>query len=222
MDKIWEELSEFKTLAQESYGEYKEKGSKFIGFAYPLENESDPENRIAEIKKIHHKARHWCYAYTWQGTFRSNDDGEPSGTAGKPIENQLKSYDLENTLIIVVRYFGGTKLGTSGLINAYKTASKEALDNAEIIIKSKFVNYELKSDYENMGLILNTLKKLNIEIDHKDFSDDVKINICILISDDNRKIQEVKAQLLNISMDALNDSSIVPFCKFKKSGICLK
>ena len=125
----------FLTIGQPAEGLYKEKGSKFIGLAFPVKTEDEVKERLEETRKTYYDARHHCYAYILghEGTqFRANDDGEPNHSAGDPILGQIRSKELTNTLVIVVRYFGGTKLGVSGLINAYKTAAALALDNTSI------------------------------------------------------------------------------------------
>jgi uncharacterized YigZ family protein len=126
----------YKTIANPSEGLFKDKGSKFISFAFPVESEDEIKNIIQTIKKEHFSARHHCYAWRLgfeKLLFRANDDGEPSSTAGKPILGQIQSFDLTNILIVVVRYFGGTLLGVSGLINAYKNAASDAILQAEIV-----------------------------------------------------------------------------------------
>jgi len=128
-----------KTLSAPAEAIFKEKRSKFLAFAYPVENETEIKEKIALLKKKYHDARHHCYAYILgadKSTYRMNDDGEPSGTAGRPIHGQLLSKEVTNVLIVVVRYFGGVKLGTGGLRVAYKLAAKEVLENAQIIEKN--------------------------------------------------------------------------------------
>ena len=129
----------YNTIESTFIGEiYKEKGSKFIGYAYPVKNEDDIANYISQLKAEHHKARHWCYAWRLgmeNFRFRANDDGEPSNSAGQPIYGQLLSFDVTNILIIVVRYYGGTKLGVGGLINAYRTAANNVLEVSKIVKK---------------------------------------------------------------------------------------
>jgi len=129
----------FKTIAAPAEAVYKEKRSKFFAFAFPVENEAEIKEKVAFLKKKYHDARHHCYAYILGAdrlTYRMNDDGEPSGTAGRPIHGQLLSKEVTNALIVVVRYFGGIKLGTSGLRIAYKMAAKEVLEKATIIKKT--------------------------------------------------------------------------------------
>jgi uncharacterized YigZ family protein len=129
----------FKTISAPAEAIFKEKRSKFLSFAFPVENEAEIKEKIAFLKKKYHDARHHCYAYilgTDKSSYRVNDDGEPSGTAGRPIHGQLLSKEVTNVLIVVVRYFGGVKLGTGGLRVAYKMAAKEVMENAIIITKT--------------------------------------------------------------------------------------
>ena len=144
----------YKTVNRLSTGEFKDRGSKFLSFVYPINNEDDVKNILTEIKKKYHDARHHCYAFSLgadKDYYRVNDDGEPSGTAGKPIYNQILSYDLTNVLIIVVRYFGGTLLGTGGLINAYRNAAADSLRNAEVIEKTVNDTLDLIFDYTDIN-----------------------------------------------------------------------
>lgn len=155
------------TIQDPAEGLYKEKGSKFIGYAFPVSSEAEIKDHIAQLKKEHHSARHWCYAYRLgadKKLFRANDDGEPSGTAGKPILNQLIAADLTDTLIVVVRYFGGTLLGTSGLITAYKSAAAAALANVKI--KEKYIteNYLVTFDTAITNEVMRRLKEYDTEI----------------------------------------------------------
>ena len=152
---------QYQTISKPSKGLYKEKGSKFIGYAIPVNDKEKVKQHLAEIKQEHRSARHHCYAYRLGNNgddYRTNDDGEPSGTAGKPILGQLQSFQLTNVLIIVVRYFGGTKLGTSGLIRAYRSAAKDALNNAVIIQKQVLHYYEISFDYTAMSQVMNCLR----------------------------------------------------------------
>jgi len=151
----------YHTIAGESEGIYREKGSKFIALAYPVKTEEDVKQKVAEIKKKYYDARHHCYAYILgpnKDAYRMNDNGEPSGTAGRPIHGQLLSKDLTNTLVIVVRYFGGIKLGVSGLQNAYKIAAKEALDAATIIEKTIDEVYDVTFEYLQMNAVMQLMK----------------------------------------------------------------
>ncbi len=156
----------YKMLDAPGEGLYKEKGSKFIAFAFTVMSEDDVKKALAEVKKKYFDARHHCYAYMIgpdKSCYRSSDDGEPSGTAGKPILNQILSKDVTNVCVIVVRYFGGIKLGVSGLINAYKTAAREALDNAQIVEKTVNEIYSLEFPYTLMNDVMRIMKEENLE-----------------------------------------------------------
>ena len=158
----------YKTILKASQASlYKEKGSKFIGYAFPVTTEEEIKAHILDLKKEHHSARHWCYA--WQvGTsyenYRVNDDGEPSNSAGMPIYGQLQAFDVTNILVVVVRYFGGTKLGVGGLIQAYKTAAKMSLEDSKIVKKTIDVNFEIKFDYPEMNVVMRIIKDENLTI----------------------------------------------------------
>ncbi|MDO9613717.1 MAG: YigZ family protein [Bacteroidota bacterium] len=151
----------YKTIEKPSEGLFKDKGSKFISFAFPVNSEDEIKDIVQSIKKEHHSARHHCYAWRLGADhlhFRANDDGEPSSTAGKPILGQIQSFDLTNILIVVVRYFGGTLLGVSGLINAYRSAALDAINQAEIVEKlvEKWILVEF--DYGAMNEVMKVFK----------------------------------------------------------------
>ncbi len=157
-----DEYDKYKTIKVLSQGIYKERGSRFIGFAYPVSTQEDIKPIIEKIKKDHHEARHFCFAYMIghkRLTWRVNDDGEPSGTAGKPILGQINSSGLTNILIVVIRYFGGTLLGVSGLINAYRTAAASAIANAEIIERTLLEFHEIRYPYSSMNDVMKILKE---------------------------------------------------------------
>lgn len=157
----------YKTIAKPAEGSYSEKRSKFLAYAFPVQNEQEVKQRLAEIQKKHWDARHHCYAYILgphKDAYRQNDNGEPSGTAGRPIYGQLLSKDLTNTLVIVVRYFGGIKLGVSGLQNAYKVAAKEALDAAVIEERTIQEQYRVVFEYVKMNDIMQILKDPEIQV----------------------------------------------------------
>jgi len=159
-------LLKYKTIKSPVKGLYKDKGSKFIAIAFPVLSEEEFKKQLNSIRSEYHDARHHCYAFrigTIEVLERYNDDGEPSGTAGKPILGQLHSFDITNVGIVVVRYFGGVKLGVGGLINAYKQATCDALGHAEIVEKEVMDYYKLFFDYSQMGDILSLLKKNKIE-----------------------------------------------------------
>ncbi len=151
----------YKTISQSSEGIYKEKGSKFISLAYPVTSEDQIREIVQFLKKEHHSARHHCYAWRLgheKTHFRANDDGEPSSTAGKPILGQIQSFDLTNILIVVVRYFGGTLLGVSGLINAYRNAALDAINQAEIVELLVEQQLLIEFGYESMNEVMKIFK----------------------------------------------------------------
>lgn len=155
----------YKSILAPSKGIYKDNGSKFLSFAFPVESESEIKDTLSEIKKEYFDARHHCFAYRlgYKGdVWRATDDGEPSSTAGRPIHGQLLSNELSDILIIVVRYFGGIKLGVPGLIKAYKSAAADAIANAEIIEKVASECFEIKFNYEQMNSVMKTLKDMDI------------------------------------------------------------
>lgn len=157
----------YKTIAAPAKGSYSEKRSKFLAYAFPVQTEEQVKERLSEIQKKHNDARHCCYAYILgpnKDACRMNDNGEPSGTAGRPIHGQLLSKDLTDTLVVVVRYFGGIKLGVSGLQNAYKVAARDALDSAVIIEKAITINYEITFDYIQMNAVMQWMKEPFITI----------------------------------------------------------
>jgi uncharacterized YigZ family protein len=162
-----EEKGTYNTIAQTSTAEFKDRGSKFIAFAFPIETADDFKLQLQVLKKEHPKAVHHCFAYrigTDGNNFRSSDDGEPSGTAGKPILGQIDSKELTNAAIIVVRYWGGTLLGVPGLINAYKNAAAMALQVTPIIEKQVEVKYSIEFDYTQMNDVMMILKQYNCSI----------------------------------------------------------
>ena len=148
---------------------FKDKNSKFYGYAFPVNTEEQVKQHLENLKKKHHQARHWCYAYQLgkldkDFVFRVNDDGEPKNSAGMPIYGQLQSFKVTNTLVIVVRYFGGVKLGVSGLIQAYKTSAKLALEASNILTKTINISYSITFDYKKMNTVMRIIKehKLNV------------------------------------------------------------
>ncbi|KQS28421.1 YigZ family protein [Pedobacter sp. Leaf194] len=177
----------YRTIEGPAEGIFREKGSKFIAYAYPIRAEHEVKPIIAVLRSEHNKARHFCYAYRLtpdRSVFRINDDGEPSGTAGRPILNCLLSEDLTNILVVVVRYFGGTLLGVPGLINAYKTATLEALKASSIVSRTVNDVYEIQFDYQQMNDVMKLVKDEQLEVLEQNF--DIK---CII------KFEVRKAQL---------------------------
>jgi uncharacterized YigZ family protein len=158
---------QYKTIATKGEGLYKEKGSKFIGVAIPVKSSEDVENAIDTIKKQYHDARHHCYAYCLGkkgDVFRSNDDGEPKHSAGDPILGQIRARDLTDVLVVVIRYFGGTKLGIGGLIKAYKTAAACALIEAKVVIDFEKISLDLRCAYENLDQVMKLVSKYDMSV----------------------------------------------------------
>jgi uncharacterized YigZ family protein len=146
---------------------FKEKNSKFFGFAIPVTSEIEVKTHLDNLKAEHFSARHWCYAYqigTENIKFRANDDGEPSNSAGMPIYGQIQSFDITNVLVVVIRYFGGVKLGVGGLISAYKTTAQLTLDEANIIEKTIDKKFKITFDYKNMNKVMRIIKEKNVQI----------------------------------------------------------
>ncbi|MHA7945031.1 IMPACT family protein [Formosa sp. 3Alg 14/1] len=146
---------------------FKEKNSKFFGYAFPVKTEDDVKEHLEAIKKQHHAARHWCYAYqigTETIAYRANDDGEPNNSAGMPIYGQIQSFDVTNVLIIVVRYFGGVKLGVGGLISAYRTSAQLSLEASKIVERTINIEYLIVFDYKNMNKVMRTIKEKNLNV----------------------------------------------------------
>ena len=162
----------YKTIKTSSEGTYRDKGSKFIAYLYPIKSENEIKDIVSTLKTDHPKARHHCWAMrlsTDRTIFRINDDNEPSGTAGKPILNTLLSYELTDVLAVVVRYFGGTLLGIPGLINAYKSASIEAINHADIIEKTVNSTFQINFDYVKMNEVMKVVKDEEINIFNQEF-----------------------------------------------------
>jgi uncharacterized YigZ family protein len=160
------------TISKPSEGIFKDRGSKFIAYAYPVTTEAEIKEHLNYLRKEHFSARHHCYAFRLgpdKSAYRANDDGEPTNSAGKPILGQIQSKDLTNILIVVVRYFGGTLLGVSGLINAYRSAAAEALASAEIIEKLVQDVYELSFDYLQMNDVMKIIKDEELKIISQNF-----------------------------------------------------
>ncbi|MCF6280548.1 MAG: YigZ family protein [Flavobacteriaceae bacterium] len=158
----------YKTIEKSYEGEvFKDRGSKFVGYAFPITDENEVKNHIDTLKSQHHKARHWCYAWkigVENIRFRANDDGEPNNSAGQPIYGQIISFGVTNILIVVLRYFGGTKLGVGGLINAYRTGAKLVLEKSKIVEKTIDVHFKLTFEYEYMDKVMRIIKEKNLKI----------------------------------------------------------
>lgn len=146
---------------------FKEKNSKFFGYAFPVQSENEVKEILDQLKKQHYTARHWCYAYqigTKTKIYRANDDGEPNNSAGLPIYGQIQSFDVTNVLVVVVRYFGGVKLGVGGLVTAYKTGAQMALEAAEIVEKTINTHFLIRFDYKNMNKVMRVIKEKNLNV----------------------------------------------------------
>ncbi|MBA4240092.1 MAG: YigZ family protein [Sphingobacteriaceae bacterium] len=170
------------TIEKPTEAIFKDKGSKFLAFAYPVENDQQIKEILNQLKKEHHTANHHCYAYRLGAdkmNFRANDDGEPNNTAGKPILGQIQSNDLTNVLIVVVRYFGGTLLGVSGLINAYKNSAADVIKASAIIEKQILFNYTIQFYFEHLNDVMKLLKQLDCKITNQQFDNNCEISFSI-------------------------------------------
>lgn len=179
----------YRTIKEPSEGLYKEKGSKFLAFAFPIGSTEEVKQHLEQLRKKHFDARHHCYAYILgakKEAYRVNDDGEPSGTGGRPIYNQLLSADLTNTLIIVVRYFGGILLGASGLANAYKAAARDAIANATIIECTINITYRLHFEYPLMNDVMRLLKEHNLQPLNPEYNLDCRLEVSVRQSQSSR------------------------------------
>lgn len=200
----------YHTIIAPSTGEFKDRGSKFIAYAFPCYHETAFQNQLLEVKKEHPKARHHCYAYrlgTDKNIYRTNDDGEPSGTAGRPILGQIDRFGLSNIFVVVVRYFGGTKLGTTGLINAYKTSTQEALNKAEITQKTLDDIFQITFDYAIMSNIMNAIKKRGIEIIKQDFGNLAQVDIAIRKSQVQEILVYLKAKAADLRIEEISSET---------------
>jgi uncharacterized YigZ family protein len=160
----------------------KEKNSKFFGYAFPISSEEEVKEILDRLRKEHFSARHWCYAYqigTEKTQYRANDDGEPNNSAGMPIYGQIQSFEVTNVLVVVVRYFGGVKLGVGGLISAYKTAAQMALENATIIEKTINKHFVISFGYAHMNKVMRIIKEKNLQIVAQKMEMDCEIEISI-------------------------------------------
>jgi len=196
----------YKTIAKPSEGLFKDKGSKFMSFAFPVDSEDEIRNIIQVLRKEHHSARHHCYAWRLgydKSVFRANDDGEPSSTAGKPILGQIQSFDLTNILIVVVRYFGGTLLGVSGLINAYRNAASDAILQAEIVEKLVEKQLLIEFDYSVLNEVMKIFKEEKLTQNEPQFDLRCQLKTQIRLKDLDRieeglkKVEGLKISYLN-------------------------
>lgn len=190
------------TVEGESEGIYKEKGSRFLGFARPVETERQVRDYMEDLKKKYHDARHHCYAFIIgtgsQAYFRANDAGEPNHSAGVPILGQIRSKGLTNTMVAVVRYFGGTKLGVPGLVNAYKTAAADALANARIVEKTVRQKLALRFSYDQMNEAMRLVKEFDMEIFDQEFQMDCRMTVGVRKS----RANEAQEKLARVNIEA--------------------
>ena len=187
----------YKTISSPAEGIYKEKGSKFLSFAIPVKTAEEIKEIIKEYRKQYYDARHVCYAYMLGAEhkdFRANDDGEPSGTAGRPILGQINSRELTDVLVIVVRYFGGVLLGTGGLVVAYKEATADALNQAEIIEKTVDEIISVSFDYLLMNDVMRIIKDTNAQITDQTFDN----NCCLILTARKQDSELIKTKLIKI------------------------
>lgn len=197
----------YHTITDSSEGIYKEKGSKFLAFAIPASTEEEAMDRLLEVKKEHPKARHHCFAFRIGDEaelYRANDDGEPSGTAGKPILGQLISKDVTNVIVIVTRYFGGTKLGVSGLINAYRTAAEDALHLAKITKHLIGDPYSFTCDYAMAATIIDTAREFNFELLGQDFGQQVSSRFLVPRHDAKELILRFLKKMTNLDFTEID------------------
>ena len=186
----------YKTIDSPSEGVFRDKGSKFIAYIRPFREETMLKEVLAEIRTLHPKARHYCWAYRLtpdRTIFRTNDDGEPSGTAGRPILNVLLSLELTNLIVIVVRYFGGTLLGVPGLIHAYKSATQDACAEAEIIERTVNDIYVITFDYLQMNEVMRITKDFELNIVNQEFDTRCEITLEVRKSHVNQVISKIEA-----------------------------
>lgn len=185
----------YKSISTPAQGVYKDKGSKFLSFAFPVQSEEDIKPIVDSLKKEYYDARHHCFAYRigqFGQIWRANDDGEPSSTAGRPILGQLLSNDISDILVVVVRYFGGIKLGVPGLIKAYKSATTDVLTNAEIITKIASRRITLNFDYFAMNDVMKRLKEFNIIPLRQEFDNECKIVLEIRLSERDNFVEAIQ------------------------------
>ena len=177
------EKDTYKTIAAASEEVlYKEKNSKFFGYAFPVTTEEEIKEILEHLRKEHFSARHWCYAYqigTEKIQYRANDDGEPNNSAGMPIYGQIQSFEVTNVLVVVVRYFGGVKLGVGGLISAYKITAQMALENSEIVERTIDKHFIISFGYANMNKVMRIIKEKNLQIVSQKMEMDCEIEISI-------------------------------------------
>ncbi len=199
------DFDKYRTIKEPSRGVFKDKGSKFYAFAYPIVNEDEFKENLQVLKKKYYDARHHVYAFRIgydKKLYRASDDGEPANSSGPPILGQIQSYNLTNIMIVVIRYFGGTKLGIPGLINAYRTAAADAIEQADIITKTETKILRVYFEYPDMNNVMRIIKDQNLTVARQDFQISCEIDLSIRLRDIEQvnervnKLQNVKAEIL--------------------------
>lgn len=195
----------YHTISAPTSGIYREKGSRFLSFAYPVNDEKMALDHIARLKKEYHDARHHCFAYVLgkDRQSRAYDAGEPNHTAGDPILNQIRSGELSDILVVVVRYFGGTKLGKSGLINAYKKAAEDALSHAEPVLKVHYSKLELRFSYSTLNGIMRKIDQHNLQLVDQEYGEGVRLVIRLRDSEIDEVMNDFSDFPENILMNRL-------------------
>jgi uncharacterized YigZ family protein len=210
------------TIDYESTGVYREKGSKFLAYAFPCSDMQMFEEKLGSLRKEHPKARHHCYAYImdpFDKVYRYNDDGEPAGTAGLPIYNQIRSVQLKRIAVIVVRYFGGKKLGASGLINAYKEAAQDAFNGAKIVEKFIEDQFKVVFRFEHTGPVMRALNDEWISVQENGYEETPFIIFSVRQSLTQETINRLFAFLLNRSMEDITGEENIPGFSLEKTGM---
>ncbi|WP_204345457.1 IMPACT family protein [Psychroserpens algicola] len=205
-----EQTDSYKTITKASPEVlFKDRNSKFFGYAFPVSSEDEVKTHLDHLKKQHHQARHWCYAYQFgmlekDYVFRANDDGEPGNSAGMPIYGQIQSFEVTNVLIVVVRYFGGTKLGVGGLINAYRTGAQLALEASKIVTRTVNIDFAITFDYKHMNTVMRIIKEKQLNIIDQTLELSCEIIISVRLKDADA-IFKIFDTLYEINIKKLND-----------------
>ena len=184
----------YRSIKDVSEGLFKDRGSKFISFAYPVNDEEAVKSILNDLRKQFHDARHHCYAWKMglePANIRANDDGEPSNSAGKPILNQIEKYELTNILVVVIRYFGGTLLGVGGLINAYRTATEDAILNGKIVKRQVMKNIQIDFNYPEMNSVMRIIKEFKLKPTRQKFESSCEIDVSIPLGKLDKFIEKV-------------------------------
>lgn len=206
----------YHTIAHEAFSEITVKGSKFMAYAFRVQDLNEIQQRIQEIKLMHPKARHWCYAWKLRpdtGLYKAQDDGEPSGTAGRPILNQIESTGLHEVLVVVVRYFGGTLLGTSGLLKAYKEAAKQCLGKSPTLMVAMQKSFGIKADHARIQALIGILKSMNISTDQYSVSESqAEIHFKIPAAEEHALFKRIKARLEKTNLEQVEDPKSIANC----------